>query len=186
MEKLNKSGLPERNHTRLLIIDLQEKLMPVIHERQKLSDKVNTLIKGMEILKVPTVVTEQYPAGLGKTDAAIHLPEDFHCYEKICFSGIKSQPVLEHLKAEKITDLVICGVEAHICVLQTALDAIDWGFRVHVVADAVSSRFLQNKELALERMRQSGVYITSVEMILFLMMKEAGNPEFKAISKLIR
>ena len=97
-----------------------------------------------------------------------------------------SEPVADQLKLTNTKSLIICGAESHICVLKTALDAVKAGYEVHVVADAVSSRTPENKQLALERMRQSGVYITSVEMILFMLLDQAGTDEFKAISKLIK
>ncbi|MBS1612554.1 MAG: isochorismatase family protein, partial [Bacteroidetes bacterium] len=106
--------------------------------------------------------------------------------EKMSFSCMLNEDVSEQLKLTNVKDIVICGVEAHICVLKTALDALQQGYRVHVVADAVSSRTLQNKQLALERMRQAGAYIVSVEMILFMLLEKAGTDEFKAISKLIK
>nr|MBS0037315.1 hydrolase [Saprospiraceae bacterium] len=186
MKQGNAAGIPERKSTRLLVIDLQERLMPVIHQNTELIQVVNKLIAGMEILQIPTVVTEQYPKGLGNTHPSIELPGELRVHEKICFSCIKCNPLLQELQKEGVTDLVLCGVEAHICVLQTALDALNSGFRVHVVADAVSSRFAENKTLALKRMQQSGAYIVSLEMILFLLMEEAGNEEFKAISNLIK
>lgn len=182
----NAAGIPERKFTRLLVIDLQERLMPAIPQNTQLIRDVNKLISGMQILKIPVMVTEQYPKGLGNTHPSIELPPKVSLHEKICFSSIQCDPLLEELKAEAVTDLVLCGLEAHICVLQTALDALNSGFRVHVVADAVSSRFEENKTLGLKRIQQSGAYLTSVEMILFLLMKEAGNEEFKAISNLIK
>ncbi|TVR88625.1 MAG: isochorismatase family protein [Saprospirales bacterium] len=183
---MSHTGIPNRKGTRLMVIDLQGRLMPVIHEKERLKKSVNTLIKGMEILRVPTLVTEQYPKGIGHTDAGIELPENTKVFEKMCFSCMKDDHLLISEEIMGATDLVLCGVEAHVCVLQTALDAVEKGLRVHVVADAVSSRFEHNKILALERLCQSGVFIVSVEMILFQMMRESGNDEFRAISKLIK
>jgi nicotinamidase-related amidase len=99
---------------------------------------------------------------------------------------MRSDSVLSKLKQSNITDIIICGVESHICVLKTALEAIEQGFNVHIVQDAVSSRTTENKGVAIERMRQSGAYIVSTEMILFMLIDEAGTDEFKAISKLIK
>ena len=97
-----------------------------------------------------------------------------------------SEPVNEQLKLTNIKSLIICGAESHICVLKTALDALKEGYEVHIAADAVSSRTAENKQIALERMRQSGAFITSTEMILFMLLDKAGTDEFKAISKLIK
>jgi isochorismate hydrolase len=99
---------------------------------------------------------------------------------------MQNKNLLEILKKNKIKDLIICGIEAHICVLNSCIEAIEMGFTVHVVADAISSRTNENKVLAIKRMLQSGVYITSTEMILFMLLNEAGTDEFKAISKLIK
>ena len=180
------TGIPNRKSTALLVIDIQERLMPVIFENEAVFSNANKLLRGAEILSLKTIVTEQYPKGLGNTCKEIQLPENQEVTEKVCFSCMKSETVLSKLKESNITDIVICGAEAHICVLKTALEAIENGFNVHVVADAVSSRTLQNKSLALERMRQSGAYIVSTEMILFMLIDEAGTDEFKAISKLIK
>lgn len=179
-------GLPIKEHTALMVIDVQERLMPVIHEKERIFDNVNKLLKGAEILDLEVVITEQYPKGLGNTCKEVQLPENPNIIEKICFSSLLNDAVKEQLKLTNVKTLIICGVEAHICVLKTTLDAIAQGYQVHVVADAVSSRTPENKQLAIERMRQAGAFITSVEMILFMLLDQAGTEEFKAISKLIK
>lgn len=181
-----KTGLLQRESTALLVIDVQERLMPVIDGKEGVFASVNKLIKGAEILGVETIITEQYPKGLGNTCAEVELPATPNIIEKICFSCLQSDPVKEQLKLTNRKSLIICGVEAHICVLKTALDAINDGYEVHIVADAVGSRTAANKQLALDRMRQSGAFITSVEMALFMLLHQAGTDEFKAISKLIK
>ena len=179
-------GIPQREHTALLVIDIQERLMPVIFENDKVFANANKLLRGAEILGLETIITEQYPKGLGHTCQEIQLPEDPNIIEKVCFSSLLSEAVSEQLKLTNVKSLIVCGVESHICVLKTTLDALKAGYEVHVVADAVSSRSAENKHLALERMRQSGAFITSVEMILFMLLDNAGTDEFKAISKLIK
>ncbi len=183
---MSHTGIPNRKGTRLMVIDLQERLMPVIHEKEKLVKKVNTLIRGMEILQVPTVVTEQYPKGIGHTLSDIKVPDSAEVHEKMSFSCMRDDKIAGGSIIAEATDLVLCGVEAHICVLNTALDALEKGQRVHVVADAISSRFPENKHYGIERLRQSGAFIVTVEMILFQLMEESGNDEFRAISKLIK
>jgi nicotinamidase-related amidase len=184
---MNNLGIPVKEHTALLVIDVQDRLMPVIHEKEKIFENVNKLIRGAEVLDLEIIITEQYPKGLGHTCAEIQLPaENPVIIEKVCFSTMLSEPVNEQLKLTNVKTLIICGVESHICVLKTTLDALAQGYQVHVVADAVSSRTAENKQLALERMRQAGAFITSVEMILFMLMDKAGTDEFKAISKLIK
>ncbi|OWY23631.1 hydrolase [Sphingobacteriales bacterium UPWRP_1] len=179
-------GIPHRPQTALLLIDIQERLMPVIANRQQVIDNANKLLQGAQILNLPVIVTEQYPRGLGKTCSEIQLPPNQPVIEKTCFSCMLSDGVMQQLKRSGTKSVVLAGAEAHICVLKTALDALQNGFEVHVVADAVSSRTEQNRQLALERMRQSGAFIVSVEMILFQLMEEAGTDEFKQISKLIK
>lgn len=179
-------GLVNRETSALLVIDLQERLMPVIFENENVFASVNKLLRGAEVLGVETIVTEQYPKGLGHTCKEVHMGENQNVIEKICFSCMQSDTVKDQLKLTNRKSLIVCGVEAHICVLKTVLEAIEAGYDVHVIADAVSSRTPENKFLALERMRQSGAFITSTESILFQLLNEAGTDEFKAISKLIK
>lgn len=180
------TGLIQKEKTALLIIDIQEKLMPVIHNAEEVLANTNKLLKGASVLNIPVILTEQYPKGLGNTCAEIELPENILTIEKMCFSCMQSASVIQELKAKNITTLVLCGVESHICVLKTALEALENNFEVHVVADAVSSRTKENKQLALERIRQSGAFIVSTEMMLFQLIDEAGTAAFKAISSLIK
>ncbi len=179
-------GLLQKEQTALLVIDVQERLMPVIHEQEKIFANVNKLLRGAEILGLETIITEQYPKGLGNTCKEVEIGENKTLIEKMCFSCMLSEPVTEQLKLTNKKSLIVCGVESHICVLKTTLDALKQGYEVHVVADAVSSRAAENKQIALDRMRQAGAFITSVEMILFMLLDKAGTDEFKAISKLIK
>ena len=179
-------GLIQKENAGLLIIDIQEKLMPVVQNAEQVFANTNRLIKGAQLLEIPIIVTEQYPKGLGNTCTSIEIPTQIQPIEKMCFSCMQSDSVLQQLKKQNITSLIIAGIEAHICVLKTALDALDAGLEVHIVADAVSSRTIANKQLALERMRQSSAYIVSTEMILFQLIHEAGTDAFKTISRLIK
>lgn len=176
----------KKDKTVFVIIDVQERLMPVIEGEQQVLENVNRLIEGAGILGVPLLVTEQYPKGLGHTSAEVELPEGQEVIEKICFSCVGSDTFNQKLKELGAENLVIAGVETHICVLKTALEALDAGYKVHVVADAVGSRKQYSKEIALDRMRQVGAYVVTTEMILFQLMDAAGTDEFKQISKLIR
>ena len=179
-------GLLQKETTALLVIDVQERLMPVIHGQEQIFSSVNKLLRGAEILGLETIITEQYPKGLGNTCKEVEIGENKTLIEKVCFSCMQSEPVTEQLKLTNKKSLIICGVESHICVLKTTLDALKQGYEVHVVADAVSSRTAENKQIALDRMRQAGAFITSVEMVLFMLLDKAGTDEFKAISKLIK
>lgn len=169
-----------------MVIDVQERLMPVIHEKDGLFANVNKLIAGAAVLHVPIIITEQYPKGLGHTCAEVQVPPGHEVIEKICFSSMLSDPVLERLRQIDVKSLILAGVEAHVCVLKTALDALNAGYEIHIAADAVSSRKSFDKQIALERLRQSGAFIATTEMVLFQLMDEAGNEEFKQISRLIK
>jgi len=179
-----KIGKLNREDCLLLVIDIQERLMPVICNNEEVFRNANRLIKGMEILGVPVIVTEQYPNGLGSTCKEIELTDGLKVLEKITFSCFQNDNIKDSLHGKK--QIIICGVEAHICVLKTALDLLDEGYEVHLIADAISSRTLENKAIAVERMKQSGAFIASAEMILFQLLDKAGTDEFKLISKLIK
>lgn len=179
-------GLLKKEKTALLVIDVQEKLIPVIQDSESVFANVNRLIKGAAVLHLPILVTEQYPKGLGNTCKEIELPKDTNIIEKMCFSCMQSSDVLKELHALNVNSLILCGVEAHICVFKTALEALEKGFDVHIVADAVSSRTTDNKRIALDRLKHAGAFIVSTEMILFQLIDEAGTDEFKAISRLIK
>ncbi len=180
------TGILKKSKTAFILIDEQERLMPAIFNNTEVFENVNRLIEGSKILNVPLLVTEQYPKGLGNTCSEVKIPEGQEVIEKVCFSCLLSDPVIEKLKSLGIEQVVLAGVESHICVLKTALDALNSGLQVHVVADAVSSRKEYSKQIALERMRQSGAFIVTTEMVLFQLMDAAGTDEFKQISKLIR
>jgi nicotinamidase-related amidase len=137
------------------------------------------------VLKIPLLVTEQYPKGLGKTSDKINLFEN-KGVEKISFSCFGCDEFNEKLKALNVTDLVLFGIETHVCVQKTALDALKNNYTVHVIADAVGSRKNQNKAIGIKRMKQSGAFVTSTESILFQLMDGAGTDEFKIISNLVK
>ncbi len=178
------SGKLKKEDCLLLVIDIQERLMPVIFQQEQVIRNTNILLKGMQIVGVPVLVTEQYPKGLGNTCKEIELPEGQTVLEKITFSCTATGIINEKIQDKK--QIILLGVEAHICVLKTALDLIELGHEVHVVADAVSSRTTENKLYALQRMRQSNVFVETTEMVLFQLLDQAGTEEFKAISKLIK
>ncbi len=179
-------GLPDREKTAFVLIDLQDRLGPVINELDKVIDNANTLNKAAEAMKIPLIVTEQYPTGLGSTIKTVYVPENAHKIEKTEFDCFESDKFVEMINELGIYHLVIYGIESHICVLKTALGALKHGRRVYVVADATSSRSHEDKSLAMDRLRQSGVFVVSSEMVLFQLMEKAGTDEFKKVSRLIR
>ena len=170
-----------------LVIDIQEKLFPVMWEKEVLLKSCTTLIQGLAELKLPIITTQQYTKGLGET-----LPEikasipDFTFIEKRDFSCCDEQNVTIKLTELKAKNIIICGIESHVCVLQTAIDLKAAGFNPIVVMDCVSSRSESNKEMAKERFRYEGIMMTTYESILFELTRSAGAPEFRAISKLVK
>ena len=173
-----------RDKTAFVLIDIQEKFIPVINKIDKVIKNSKILIKGAEILGIPLIVTEQYPKGLGNTIKEIELPPNTEIIEKLNFNCLDCDDFVDELK--KFESLVIFGIESHVCVLQTALAAKKEGIKVYAVADAISSRTEENKQLAIDRMRQHDIEIVSTEMILFELLKKAGTDEFKDISTWIK
>jgi nicotinamidase-related amidase len=176
----------EPKNTALLIIDVQERLVKAMARREEVENAIATLQQGMEILSLQTLITEQYPRGLGATVEGISTRAPKACViEKTSFSCCGAEtfaPALEKLGARQV---VVTGMETHVCVLQTVLDLIEAGYQVHVPLIATCSRSDINRDNALQRMQQAGAIITNVESVLFELLREAGSAEFKAISKLI-
>jgi len=179
-----------RNDTVLLIIDVQEKLMPVIHEHEEILRNMERLIRGCHILGVPTVITEQYVKGLGPTVApiaqALEEVGEPSPIEKSCFSAQRCDAFAAQLAALERKHVLVTGVETHVCVWQSVQDLIESHYAVSVVADAVSSRSPRNRDIALRRMESEGAKLTSTEMALFELLVEAGTDEFRAVSRLIK
>jgi nicotinamidase-related amidase len=171
----------------LTVIDIQERLLPTIFEGERVVKNTVKLIKGARVLGIPVLVTEQYKKGLGATTPAIAAEiAGFAQLEKIAFSACGAAGFEKALKAKKVTDVILCGIEAHVCVSQTCLDLLDKGFRVFVVVDAMSSRTTENHFIAIERMRDAGAVVVSTEMVLFELLEKAGTEEFKQILALVK
>lgn len=177
----------EVNNSVLIIIDVQEKLVRVMHDREKLVRSVEKLCKGMGILGVPVILTEQYPQGLGPTvTEVINAVRPEHTISKTCFSCCRDDSFKSLLGKMERTQLIVAGIEAHICVYQTVSDMVCAEYEVHVASDGVSSRTLGNKNIGLSLMQRSGALITSVETILFELLKVAEGDKFRAISRLVK
>ncbi len=180
--------LIEASKACLLLVDVQERLLPVMHEPERVAENCAVLLQAAEKLDLPIIVSEQYPKGLGPT-----IPELEHrgamIFDKLAFSVWRSENLKSHftkMEESGFKHVVIGGIEAHVCVLQSALDLRRAGFEVFVVADAVSSRSEESVDLALVRMRAQGVHVINVEMAIFELAGKAGTPEFKALSALIK
>jgi nicotinamidase-related amidase len=168
----------------LVVIDAQEKLMPVIAGREAITDNLLRLVKFAGIIGLPVLASEQQKLGPTLEPIAAELP-DFRPVEKITFDCLACQPFRERLAALDRGTLLLAGVEAHICVAQTALNAAG-RYRVQVVGDAAGSRAPANRDLAWERLRMSGVTITSTEMLIYELLGQASTPEFKATLPLVK
>ena len=171
----------------LVIVDVQERLLPAIFEHQRVVQNAVRLIQGAAILQVPIFATEQYRKGLGPTvpEVAAAIP-GFAPMDKLAFSACGAAGFIPAFKKKKVSEAILCGIEAHVCVSQTCLDLLDKGLRVFVAADAVSSRTPENYRVGLDRMRAAGAVIVSTEMVLFELLEQAGSAEFKQILSLVK
>ncbi|MDT8391811.1 MAG: hydrolase [Lentisphaeria bacterium] len=183
------SSLSKHELTTLVLIDAQEKLCRAMADFETMAaKKMIQILEAARILGVGTMITEQYPKGLGPTVPAIKnaLSPITPVIEKTSFSCWGSEDFRKAVQAIRPRYLVLIGMETHVCVQQTALDALEEGYRVVVAADAVCSRHAEDREMALACMRARGVTITTVEAIVFDWMRDAGHPKFKPISTLFR
>jgi nicotinamidase-related amidase len=172
----------EAEQCALIIVDMQEKLLPPIWEKERLVRNVQLLIRLAGILKIPALVTTQYAKGLGNTvpDIASMLP-DTPAIDKLMFSCFGSDAfcsLLKRLPGQRTT-MLLCGMETHICVMQTALGALREGYLVHVASDAVSSRTELNWRIGLDRMRAAGAVLSSAEMMIYELLRSSGASAFR-------
>ena len=172
----------------LAVVDVQEAFRPHIPDFAKLAARVALVSCAALLLGVPVVVTEQYPKGLGRTAAEIVavLPGDFEPVEKTAFSSCGAQEFVSRLDGAGARQVLLCGIEAHVCVNQTAHDLLARGYQVHLLTDCVSSRTAQNRQTGLDKMMRSGALPSSTELALFELMRDARHEQFKAIQKLIK
>ena len=171
----------------VLLIDFQERFIPVLHKNDEAIKNIKLLLAGANIYGLPIIVTEQVPEKLGPTisDFKEYLYHAKFFYKKT-MSCCGQIGFLEELKNRNIKRIAICGIEAHVCVLQTSLDLIHNGFQVHLASDAVTTRVPYNKEIAMEKMKNAGVIVSSVETILFEMAYTAGTEEFRKLQQLFK
>jgi nicotinamidase-related amidase len=174
-----------------LIVDIQERLFPVMRAQDALTANLRTVIHGLNALNVPVVVTEQYRKGLGETIAPVREAVEettgtWEPIEKTSFSCCDEPDILRRLEQLSRNAVIIAGIEAHVCVLQTAMDLRERGFAPVVVTDAISSRKEHDQDIALRRMEDSGVILTTYESILFELTRYSRSDTFKAISKLVK
>jgi nicotinamidase-related amidase len=171
----------------LVVVDIQTKLLPVVHNYPLVLDNLRKIILGVQVLKIPILLTEQYPRGLGTTVEEIQsLLTEYRPIVKQTFSCWQDSIFQEALRRQKKRQVLICGIESHICVYQTSLDLVENGFDVFLLTDAVSSRTIENRSLALNNLEKAGIQLTSVEMALFEMLKDSSDPAFKQISRIVK
>jgi len=170
-----------------VLIDVQEKFSPHIHEMETVTQRVEILLKGLQVLGVPVLVTEQYPKGLGSTLPQLQeILGNEQPMEKVAFSCQDDTAFRDRLKETGRKAVILFGIESHVCVLQTVMDLLADGYQPVVIEDCVSSRKKEDKEIALRRMAQEGALISSAESILFELCRLSGTDNFKQISKLVK
>ncbi len=173
----------DRGRAALVVVDVQEAFRPAVLDFDRVAAGAATLVRGARILDLPVIVTQQYPRGLGATvpELAEHL-DGIEPIDKVCFSAAAA----EGFDLQGRDQALICGIESHVCVSQTAHDLLDRGIQVHVARDAVTSRTEENRELGLHKMEGAGAVVTSVETALFELLGAAGTDEFKQVQALVK
>lgn len=172
----------------LLVIDIQERFRPHIHNAPQVIAQIKTMVQGATVLTVPVIVSEQYPEGLGQTVSEIKdvLPSETPVYSKMTFSCAQDPIIIEALKHSNRRQIILCGIEAHVCVNQTAMDLLALGFQVILLQDAISARNPEHVTLALQKLQHAGATVSCVEMALFELLHTAQHPQFKAIQALVK
>jgi nicotinamidase-related amidase len=169
----------DRERAALVVVDVQEAFRPAVQNFDDVVENTRRLMEGAKILGMPVIVTEQYPKGLGRTvDELGHVEP----VEKTCFSAARA----DGFDLDGHNQALVCGIETHVCVSQTAHDLLERGVEVHVASDAVTSRTAENREAGLHKMEQSGAILTSVETALFELLGGAGSDEFKQVQGLVK
>lgn len=180
-------ALINREDTVFIAIDYQEKLMPVMYEKEELENKVCRLAKGMKALGIPHIVTQQYTKGIGETIPSVaEALGEFEPIDKTSFSCMNNEEFVRQLKETGRKTCVVCGIEAHICLQQTVLQLLDEGYAVYVPVDCVSSRSRTDRRVSIRRMGAAGAVMTTYEAVLYELLGNAKAPEFKAISKIVK
>ncbi len=171
----------------LLVIDMQDKLLKAMPNgvQGRIVEQINKLLIASNCLSIPAIITEQYPAGLGHTSSDLRIVDDTVIIEKTNFSCMQDNDFSKKLDGIERKQVILTGMESHICVLQTAFDLQTQGYQVYVVEDAISSRSKANQYNALQRLRNAGIVVSNVESVIFEWLGDAKHPEFKTLAKLI-
>jgi nicotinamidase-related amidase len=180
----------DRTQAVLVLVDMQERLLPVIQDGPRIIENAQRLLRATHLLGIPALVTEQYPKGLGSTVASLRTTiEQTHGgtpFEKLTFSAMGSEVFCNALQTLSRRQILLAGVETHVCVFQTAQDLLANEYEVSLITDAVSSRSADNRDVGIRRMVADGATPSSTEMALFELLRQAGSDEFRAISQLVR
>jgi nicotinamidase-related amidase len=174
--------------TALVIIDMQEAFRTSISDFAETAVRVALMAHAAQLLRVPIVVTEQYPKGLGRTAGEIRavLPDALEPIEKTAFSSCGADEFVAALEHARARQVLVCGIEAHVCVNQTTHDLLARGYKVHLLTECITARSAHNRQAGLAKMQQSGALPSSIEMSLFELMRDAAHEQFKAVQKLIK
>ncbi len=184
---MNKSFRINKNETAAVVIDIQERLYPLINGHDSLTKNLVRLITGLKVLEVPLIVTQQYTKGLGETILPVkEAIGEFTHIEKQSFSCCGDSVFQEILKKTGKKNIILMGIESHVCVLQTCLDLLENGYQPVLIEDCAGSRFPNDKKIAVKRMRQAGAIISTYESILFELTVVSGTEQFKSIAKIIK
>ncbi len=176
------------SRTALVVIDMQESFRPIISDFAETAARIALIAHAAHLLKLPVLVTEQYPKGLGATANEIRavLPAGQEAIEKTAFSSCGAQSFVSLLQQTGAQQILVCGIEAHICVNQTTHDLLARGYQVHLLTDCITARAPESKEVGLTKMQRSGALPSSTEMALFELLRDAQHKQFKAVQKLIK
>jgi len=175
------------DHTILAVVDIQGKLAQAMYKKDDLIENLQKLIRGIRVLEIPVIWLEQNPEGLGPTvPEVVDLLTDLEPIRKFCFSCCDSEHFVQEIKLSKRDQILLAGIEAHVCIYQTARDLVGLGYEVQVVMDAVSSRTHENKLVGVQKIREAGASITSTETALFELLRVADGPKFKEILRIVK
>jgi len=176
-----------KENTTALFIDFQQRLFPVMNEKETLLKNTKILVEGLSILGIPFAFSQQYTKGLGETiDELRNLVPHFSAFEKTDFSCFGAEEYTAFLQQHQSKTIILCGIEAHVCLLQSAIDLKEYGYFPIVVTDCIASRNALSKESAIDRLHFENIMTCTCESILFELIRSASAPEFKAISKLVK
>ena len=184
--KVENKPILNKEESLFICLELQERLIPAMHDKETLVKNSNILMKMSEIYNIPVLITEQYPQRLGKTDSKIELPKNYKMFSKDYFSAFGVEDFVNEFNSLNKKNIIIFGLETHVCVYYTVFHLIQNGYAVYVVADACASRTNESKKIALKQMRQLGANVITTEMVLFAHIENSKVPNFKDLSNLVK